>query len=227
MRRLRFLAIPVIIGAWGVATDGASPNDAAPAKSATRPDPPVPPVKYLEAGAKLFNSGQLELAAKYLRAARMYRDQLTAGEQTILDTYFQEMARAQPNPAVSATPAGASPDATAAAATAPQESAAAATAPQESARPRPRLRSRPRPRPRLRSRPGRDRASGVGPAATAPQESAPAATAPAGVGPGRDRAGGVGPGRDRAGGVGPGRDRASGVGPGRDRASGVGPGRAG
>ncbi|MBV8318743.1 MAG: hypothetical protein JOZ53_27725, partial [Planctomycetaceae bacterium] len=139
MRRLRLLAIPVILGAWGVATDGASPNDAAPATSATRPAAPVPPVKYLEAGAKLFNSGQLELAAKYLKAARMYRDQLTASEQAVLDTYFQEMAKVQPKPAVSATPAGASPDATAPAATAPAESAAtapaesAATAPAESA----------------------------------------------------------------------------------------------
>ncbi|MBV8233684.1 MAG: hypothetical protein JO329_27210, partial [Planctomycetaceae bacterium] len=133
MRRLRLLAIPVILGAWGVATDGASPNDAAPATSATRPAAPVPPVKYLEAGAKLFNSGQLELAAKYLKAARMYRDQLTASEQAVLDTYFQEMAKVQPKPAVSATPAGASPDATAPAATAPAESAPAATAPAESA----------------------------------------------------------------------------------------------
>jgi len=29
----------------------------------------VPPIKYLEAGAKLYNNGQLPLAAKYLAAA--------------------------------------------------------------------------------------------------------------------------------------------------------------
>ncbi len=56
--RLRILAIPLILGAWGAATDGAPPNEVAPATSPTRPPAPVPPVKYLEAGAKLFNNGQ-------------------------------------------------------------------------------------------------------------------------------------------------------------------------
>ena len=55
----------------------------------------MPPIKYLEAGAKLYNNGQYPLAAKYLAAAQMYRDQLTASEQTVLDAYLSESAKAQ------------------------------------------------------------------------------------------------------------------------------------
>ena len=65
MGRLRTLTILLTLGAWGAATDGAPPDDAAPATdAAARPPAPVPPVKYLEAGARLFNSGQYDLAAE-------------------------------------------------------------------------------------------------------------------------------------------------------------------
>ena len=54
---------------------------------------PVPPIRYLEAGSRLFNSGNFELAAKYLEAAQMYRDQLQQGEQTTLDAYLKELSK--------------------------------------------------------------------------------------------------------------------------------------
>ena len=66
MGRLRTLTTLLILGAWGAATDGAPPDDAAAPTSATRPKPPVPPVRYLKAGADLYNNGQYALAAKYL-----------------------------------------------------------------------------------------------------------------------------------------------------------------
>ena len=55
----------------------------------------MPPIKYLEAGARLFNSGNFELAAKYLDAAQMYRDQLQQDEQTTLDAYLKELSQVQ------------------------------------------------------------------------------------------------------------------------------------
>ncbi len=60
-----------------------------------RPAQPAPPVKYLEAGAKLFNTGQYELAAKYLDAANRYRDQLQQDERVMLDAYLKELAKVQ------------------------------------------------------------------------------------------------------------------------------------
>src|SRR5579883_2292999 len=93
--RLRTLTILLTLGAWGAATEGAPPDATAPpASTATRPPAPVAPVKYLEAGARLFNSGQYALAAKYLNAAQTYRDQLKTSEQTVLDAYLKEMSRA-------------------------------------------------------------------------------------------------------------------------------------
>ena len=70
------------------------PDDAvsSPAKAARKPAP-VPPIKYLEAGSRLFNSGNFELAAKYLDAAQMYRDQLQQDEQTMLDAYLKELSK--------------------------------------------------------------------------------------------------------------------------------------
>src|SRR5271166_391002 len=92
--RLSTLTVILIIGAWGAATEGAPPDDAisSPAKAARKP-PPVPPIKYLEAGSRLFNSGNFELAAKYLNAAQMYRDQLQQDEQTMLDAYLKELSK--------------------------------------------------------------------------------------------------------------------------------------
>ena len=96
MGRLSTLTVILIFGAWGAATEGASPDDAAPSPAAAARKPaPVPPIKYLEAGARLFNSGNFELAAKYLDAAQMYRDQLQHDEQTTLDAYLKELSKVQ------------------------------------------------------------------------------------------------------------------------------------
>jgi type II secretory pathway component GspD/PulD (secretin)/tetratricopeptide (TPR) repeat protein len=108
--RLRTLTILLTLGAWGAATDGAPPDSAAPATdTAARPSAPVAPVKYLEAGARLFNNGQYDLAAKYIAAAQLYRDQLSASEQTVLDAYVREMSKSPgsapaPAPAVAPDP---------------------------------------------------------------------------------------------------------------------------
>src|SRR5262249_52353306 len=104
--RLRTVSLILILGAWGGATKGAAPDDAAAAPStATRQAPPAPPIKYLEAGAKLFNSAQFELASKYLEAANRYRDQLLTDEQTTLDAYLKELAKVQKaNTAPAVTP---------------------------------------------------------------------------------------------------------------------------
>jgi len=116
----------LILSAWGGATAGAATDDAATApSSATRQPPPVPPIKYLEAGARLYNSAQdseqLKLASKYLEAANMYRDQLQADERSTLDAYLTELAKAKAEIAAGSTAPAAN---TAAAAAAP----AAATA---------------------------------------------------------------------------------------------------
>ncbi|AGA29272.1 type II secretory pathway, component PulD [Singulisphaera acidiphila] len=105
MGRLRTLAILLTLGAWGGATDGAPPEDAARPVSSPRPAAPVPPVRYLEAGARLFNSGQYALATQYLTAAQSYRDQLSVSEKTVLDAYLKELSRVPADTAVA--PAGA------------------------------------------------------------------------------------------------------------------------
>ena len=70
--RLSTLTVILILGTWGAATEGAPPDDAVASPSAAARKPaPVPPIKYLEAGARLFNSGNFELAAKYLDAAQI------------------------------------------------------------------------------------------------------------------------------------------------------------
>ena len=96
MGRLSTLTLILIIGAWGAAAESASPDDAvsSPATAARKPAP-VPPIRYLEAGSRLFNSGKFELAAKYLDAAQMYRDQLQQDEQTTLDAYLKELSKVQ------------------------------------------------------------------------------------------------------------------------------------
>src|SRR5271166_966867 len=114
--RLSTLTVILIIGAWGAATEGAPPDDAisSPAKAARKP-PPVPPIKYLEAGSRLFNSGNFELAAKYLNAAQMYRDQLQQDEQTMLDAYLKELSKVRASTAAGSTATdGAGPAKTAA-----------------------------------------------------------------------------------------------------------------
>ena len=99
----------------------AAPDDAT---SATRQAPPAPPIKYLEAGSQLFNSGdaaKLELAAKYLQAADRYRDMLEPDERTTLDAYLKELGKAKA--AMAAAPPTAAAEPTAAAAAVPPASA--------------------------------------------------------------------------------------------------------
>ena len=94
MGRLGKVSLILILGAWGGATRGAAPDDAAAAPStATRQAPPAPPIKYLEAGAKLFNNAQFDLASKYLEAANRYRDQLQTNERSMLDAYLTELSK--------------------------------------------------------------------------------------------------------------------------------------
>ena len=106
--RLRTVSLILILGVCGGAAAVAAPDDAT---SATRQPPPVPPIKYLEAGSRLFNSTSpgdvkaLEKAAKYLEAADRYRDMLTAEEQKLLEAYMKELGNARAAVAASAAPA--------------------------------------------------------------------------------------------------------------------------
>ena len=126
--RLRTVSLILILGVCGGAAAVAAPDDAT---SATRQPPPAPPIKYLEAGSRLFNSaspgdvGQLEKAAKYLEAADRYRDMLTTEEQSTLDAYLKELGRARAAVAASAAAATA-PAAVAPSASAPAQVPAAA-----------------------------------------------------------------------------------------------------
>src|SRR3954453_16686981 len=133
--RLRIIATLLILGAWGAATDGAPPDGAVSPASAASPPAPVHPVKYLEAGAKLFNNGQYPLASKYLGGSQLYRDQLSSSEQTVLDAYLSEMAKVPGDggAGTSTTPAGpvastSPPGGTAPTAAAPAEAAPVSTA---------------------------------------------------------------------------------------------------
>jgi type II secretory pathway component GspD/PulD (secretin) len=90
----------LILGALGGGSVSAAPDDATASPSkATRQPPPAPPIKYLEAGAHLFNSAQtgadLDRASKYLAAADAYRDMLKPDDQAILDAYLKELASAK------------------------------------------------------------------------------------------------------------------------------------
>jgi hypothetical protein len=69
---------------------------------AARPEPPIAPRKYLEAGSRLFNAGRFELASKYFQAAEMYRDRLTASEQIVLDVYKEKLEHYLQSPTASA-----------------------------------------------------------------------------------------------------------------------------
>src|SRR5208283_3110969 len=102
--RLSTLTVILIIGAWGAATEGGSPDDAVSSSAtAARKPAPAPPIKYLEAGSRLFNSGNFELAAKYLDAAQMYRDQLQQDDQTMLDAYLKELSNVRASTAAGST----------------------------------------------------------------------------------------------------------------------------
>jgi hypothetical protein len=65
------------------------PKDTKPTPKEAQ-DPPAPPLKYLETGARMFNSGNYSLAWKYLEAAQRYRSRLTSHEQVVLDLYREE-----------------------------------------------------------------------------------------------------------------------------------------
>jgi type II secretory pathway component GspD/PulD (secretin) len=87
--KLKSLAVVVALGANGSGIVAAPLSDV-PA-SAGRPQPPAPPVDYVKAGAKLYNSGDKVTAAKYLKAANDYRDMLTPEECTVLDSYLAKI----------------------------------------------------------------------------------------------------------------------------------------
>lgn len=72
-----------------VASESAAPSPKAD-DAAKRREPPAPPRKYLETGARLYNAGRYELAAKYLEAAHKYRDALSQNERVVLDVYRAE-----------------------------------------------------------------------------------------------------------------------------------------
>ncbi|WP_169976121.1 type II secretory pathway, component PulD [Tautonia rosea] len=92
MGRLRTLTILMMsIGAWSAATEGAYQGGVPSSAPVNRPPSPVPPVEYLRAGANLFNQGDYDLAAQYLKAAHDYRDGLSESERSRLDEYLQAM----------------------------------------------------------------------------------------------------------------------------------------
>jgi type II secretory pathway component GspD/PulD (secretin) len=111
LRSLKSLTILLTLGAWGAATDGAPPDDAAPPGApSARPEPPAPPRDYIKAGAWLLQAGDHARAAQYLKAAEDYRDLLTAEEQASLDGMKQRLngagagASAQPTTAPDPAP---------------------------------------------------------------------------------------------------------------------------
>ena len=87
MGRLRTLTILLAMGAGGIATEGARADDSAPPGASTRPQPPVNPTEYVQAGIKLYTKGDLAKAGLYLKAANDYRDMLSAADQAQLDAY--------------------------------------------------------------------------------------------------------------------------------------------
>ncbi len=113
MGRLRTLAILLSLGAGGYATEGARADDAAPPGASSRPQPPVNPSEYVQAGIKLYTKGDLAKAATYFKAANDYRDMLSADDAAQLDAYRARMSAApsdpQVQPATSAPAAAATP----------------------------------------------------------------------------------------------------------------------
>ena len=81
----------------GRATEGAAPDDAAAAPStATRQAPPAPPIKYLEAGAKLFNSQEFDQGrpSTWRRPIVIGTCSVRTSEK-MLDAYLAELAKVQ------------------------------------------------------------------------------------------------------------------------------------
>ena len=104
MGSLRTLTILLALGAWGAATEGAPPGDGtSPTSGTTRANLPAPPVEYLKGGIGLFQKGDQANAAKYLKVANDYRDQLQPGERAQLDDYLAKLSPAPVDPAVKPT----------------------------------------------------------------------------------------------------------------------------
>ncbi len=101
MGSLRTLTILLALGAWGAATEGAPPGDGTSSDGGTtRASLPAPAVEYLNGGIRLFNTGDQANAAKYLKVASEYRDQLQPAEQTQLDDYLAKLNPAPTDSAV-------------------------------------------------------------------------------------------------------------------------------
>lgn len=102
MGRFRTLTILLTLGLWGATTDGAPPDDAAPASRGALP-PGVQAGDYVKAVARLCNAGKHDQAGPYLKAAMDFRDQLSPAEQATLDQYARVLsqgAAAMPTPPV-------------------------------------------------------------------------------------------------------------------------------
>ena len=97
-------------GALGAATEGAPPGDqTTPDGSSNRAALPAPAADYLKGGIRLFNTGDQATAAKYLKVASDYRDQLQSGERDQLDGYLAKLNPAPADPAVKPASTGSDP----------------------------------------------------------------------------------------------------------------------
>jgi len=83
------LTILLTLGVWGVTTEGSPPDG--DASSTNRPALSAPAGEYLKGGIRLFNTGDPALAAKYLKVANDYRDQLAPADQAQLDDYLAKL----------------------------------------------------------------------------------------------------------------------------------------
>ncbi|MBV8610236.1 MAG: hypothetical protein JO034_22595 [Singulisphaera sp.] len=105
MGRLKVVTILIASGVWGAGVVGAPPDQAAPpTDAASKPPAPVPSIKYLKTGARLFHHRQYAEAGRYLRAADLYRDQLTDIEQIVLDGYLSKLDTPAREPLASSDP---------------------------------------------------------------------------------------------------------------------------
>ncbi len=101
MGSLRTLTILLALGASGAATEGSPPGDGtSPVGSPGRAALPAPAADYLKGGIRLLDSGDPTNAAKYLKVASDYRDQLGSGDQAQLDAYLAKLNPAPADPAV-------------------------------------------------------------------------------------------------------------------------------
>ncbi len=103
MARFRTLTILLTLGMWGATTDGAPPDDAAPASRGALP-PGVQAGDYVKAVVSLCNRGEHAKAGAYLQAAQDFRDQLSPADQATLDQYTRLLSQGAPAAAISAPP---------------------------------------------------------------------------------------------------------------------------